>query len=217
MELLWREGELFWHEHVGYVALVFGIASLWMRTIIPLRLLAMAACAGMAVYAFEHGAWPPFLLNLIGVPVHGYRAWQMHQLTRRISAAVDGDLSLDWLKPYMTSRKAPAGTTLFRKGEPATEMFYITSGSLHLVELDIEVGPGRLIGEIGMFSPAHRRTMTVKAIGDVELLAISDSSLRQLYYQNPRFGFYLIQLVTSRLVTNLERMEAQVAAQHEAA
>ena len=99
----------------------------------------------MAVYAFEHGAWPPFLLNLIGVPVHGYRAWQMHQLTRRISAAVDGDLSLDWLKPYMTTRKVPAGTTLFRKGEPATEMFYITSGSLH-------VAPAAATGEARRFS-----------------------------------------------------------------
>jgi hypothetical protein len=216
MQLFWHENELFWHEYVGYVAMVLGMASLWMRTIIPLRLLAMGACTCMAIYAFVHGAWPAFFLNFVGVPVHAYRAWQMYKLTQRIAVAAHGDLNLDWLKPYMSRRMLPDRAILFRRGDPATEMFYVAAGKLRIAELDIEIGPGQLIGEIGMFSPTHCRTMTVAASGDVELLAISDSSLKQLYYQNPGFGFYLIQVVTRRLVTNLERLEAQVAARRAA-
>ena len=41
-------------------------------------------------------------------------------------------------------------------------------------------------------------------------MAIGESEIKQLYYQNPRFGFYLIQLITRRLVMNVERLEAAV-------
>ena len=57
-----------------------------------------------------------------------------------------------------------------------------------------------------MFSPSHKRTATATALEPVELLSISETDLKQLYYQNPEFGFYLIQLITRRLVENEERM-----------
>jgi hypothetical protein len=208
---------LAWHDYVGYLGMALGLLSLSVRTMIPLRLLAMGACGGLATYAFVHGSYPTLIVNLVSLPIHVWRAWEMWQLTRRIAAATDGDLNVEWLKPYMARRRLAAGASLFRKGDPATEMFYIVAGRLRVVELDIEIGPGQLIGEIGMFSPARCRTFSAEARGDVEMLAISESNLKQLYYQNPGFGFYLIQLVTRRLVANLERMEAQVAAERRAA
>jgi len=93
----------------------------------------------------------------------------------------------------------------------------VVSGRLRLVELDLEIDPGQLVGEIGLFSPARSRTFGATAVEDVELLAIGDRDLQQLYYQNPRFGFYLIQLVTRRLVVNMERLEAQASIARELA
>jgi hypothetical protein len=208
---------LVWHDYVGYLGMALGLLSLSVRTMIPLRLLAMGACGSFATYAFVHDAYPTLIVNLVSLPIHAWRAWEMRQLTHRIAAATNGDLNAEWLKPYMARRTLAAGAALFRKGDAAAELFYIVAGRLRLAELDIEIGPGELVGEIGMFSPTRRRTFGAEAVGDVELLAISESSLKQLYYQNPGFGFYLVQLVTQRLVANLERMEAQVAADRKAA
>jgi CRP-like cAMP-binding protein len=111
----------------------------------------------------------------------------------------------------MHPRTLEAGETLFEKGDEAAEMFYVAQGRLRLVEHHIEQGEGSLVGEIAMFSQARRRTRTVMAATDAKLMSIGESELMQLYYQNPHFGFYLIQLVTHRLVANMERLEAAVA------
>jgi len=202
---------LLWHEVVGYAGVALALASMSMRTIIPLRLFAMGACTAFAIYCGVSGAYPNLVVNLIALPVHAYRLCEMLRLTRHIRVAADSDLNVDWLKPFMRRRTIPSGTRPFNKGDHAAEMYYVVSGRLRLVELNIEIGPGQLVGEIGMFSPARSRTFGATAVDDVELLAIGDRDLQQLYYQNPRFGFYLIQLVTRRLVANMERLQAQVS------
>jgi CRP-like cAMP-binding protein len=137
----------------------------------------------------------------------------MWLLTRRAGRAASGQtLSIDWLLPFMHPRTIRAGETLFKRGDDAGEMFYIAEGQMRLVAYNVLLGPGEVVGEIAMFSPTRRRTRTVVAETDARLLSIGESELKQLYYQNPQFGFYLIQLVTRRLVTNMERLEEKVQA-----
>jgi CRP-like cAMP-binding protein len=196
-----------WYDYCGYAGVALALCSLWMRTMIPLRLFAIAAGMFMTAYTYSHGAWPNVIVNLIALPVQALRLSEMMALTRRVREAASGDLSIDWLKPYMSARPIKAGQTLFTYGDPADAMFYVNSGRLKIVEFDTEIGPGEVVGEIGLFSPSHARTATIVAATDCELLEISDSSLKQLYYQNPKFGFYLVQLITRRLVDNIERMQ----------
>jgi hypothetical protein len=42
-------------------------------------------------------------------------------------------------------------------------------------------------------------------------MKISYDQVKQLYYQNPQFGFYFIQLVTRRLFENIARLERELA------
>jgi hypothetical protein len=51
-------------------------------------------------------------------------------LVRRVRKASNEGLSMDWLMPYMTKRQVHTGQILFRKGQPATEMFIVSSGRL---------------------------------------------------------------------------------------
>lgn len=197
-----------WYDYCGYAGAVLGLCSLWMRTMIPLRALAICAGLFMIVYTYSVGAWPNVIVNLIALPVQMLRLSQMMVLTRRVRAAASGDLSIDWLKPFMSPRELKAGQTLFRRGDRADALFYVNSGSLKIVEFECGIGPGEVVGEIGLFSPGQSRTATLVACTDCSLLAISDSSLRQLYFQNPQFGFYLVQLITRRLVENTERAQA---------
>jgi CRP/FNR family cyclic AMP-dependent transcriptional regulator len=206
-----------WFDYIGYLGMLLGLVSMAMRTIIPLRLFAIGACVCLGTFALLREAWPTLVVNACTIPVLAWRTREMVMLTRRTSAAAQSSaISVDWLLPFMHPRPIRAGETLFKKGDDAGEMFYICSGRLKLVEYDVALGPGEVVGEIAMFSPTRTRTRTIVAETDCELMAIGESEIKQLYYQNPRFGFYLIQLITRRLVTNMERLEATVAEQRTA-
>ena len=72
-------------------------------------------------------------------------------------------------------------------------------------------------GQLGIFSDNHRRTATVRTIAPTSLLLISAQKVRELYYQNPRFGFYLVGLITQRLMQNADieaGMEAVAGGEH---
>ncbi|MGH7005277.1 MAG: Crp/Fnr family transcriptional regulator, partial [Alphaproteobacteria bacterium] len=201
-----------WFDYIGYLGMMLGLVSMAMRTIIPLRLFAIAACTCLGMFALFREAWPTLIVNAATIPVLAYRTREMIKLTRRSKAAATGsDISVSWLLPFMHERGIRAGETLFKKGDDAGEMFYIAEGRLRLVEYDVVIGPGEVVGEIAMFSPTRCRTRTIVAETDCRLMAIGESEMKQLYYQNPQFGFYLIQLVTRRLVANVERLEAAVA------
>lgn len=204
-----------WFDYIGYGGMLLGLVSMAMRTIIPLRLFAIGACSCLGIFALFREAWPTLIVNAATIPVLAWRTREMWLLTRRTAAAAAGTtIAVDWLLPYMHARRILAGETLFKKGDDAGEMFYIVSGRLRLLEYDVALGPGEVVGEIAMFSPTRTRSRSIVAETECELMAIGEAEIKQLYYQNPRFGFYLIQLITRRLVTNMERLEAAVAEQH---
>jgi CRP-like cAMP-binding protein len=70
------------------------------------------------------------------------------------------------------------------------------------------LGAGAVLGEIGMFSPDKKRTATAICATDGELLAMTADQARALYFQNPKFGFHLVQLITRRLLENCASLEA---------
>jgi hypothetical protein len=202
-----------WFDYVGYLGMMLGLVSMAMRTIIPLRLFAIGACACLGTFALLREAWPTLIVNAATIPVLAYRTREMMRLTQRTkAAAASSTISVDWLLPFMHPRGIRAGETLFKKGDDAGEMFYICKGHLRLVDYDVVLGPDEVVGEIAMFSPTRTRTRTIVADTDCDLMAIGESEIKQLYYQNPQFGFYLIQLVTRRLVMTVERLEAALHA-----
>ena len=68
----------------------------------------------------------------------------MLQLVRDVKQSVTSNLSMEWLKPFMTERKCEAGEVLFYKDEAADAMLYIVSGRYRLVEFGIEIRSGPL-------------------------------------------------------------------------
>jgi CRP-like cAMP-binding protein len=89
-------------------------------------------------------------------------------------------------------------------GEYATEAFYVIAGEVELVEINETRGGGTLLGEIGLFTPNGRRTMTVRCKTDVEAAKIGYDQIKELYFQNPQFGFKLLHLIVARLQSNAE-------------
>ena len=196
----------------GLIASAFVVAGYTMRTMIPLRIFGILSNIILIAYALPQHHYPIVALHLILLPLNAYRLREMLQLVRNVKKSVNSDLSMAWLKPFMTERKCKAGDVLFYKHEKAEEMFYIVSGRFHLVESGIDLPVGTIVGELGMLSPSNKRTQTLECIEDGLVLSVTYQKVQELYIQNPAFGFYFLRLVSARLFQNVGTLEAQLAA-----
>lgn len=196
---------------VGFVAAGLSIATLSMRTMVPLRATGIAANVAFISYGFLFGSLPTIMLHAILFPLNVYRLAEMLKLIKAVKAASTGDLSMDWIKPFMTERTIAAGEVLFRKGDEADHMFLVVTGRLHLHEIDVDVMPGSVVGELGMLAPSRTRTQTLECTEGGSLLEIHYDKIEELYYQNPTFGFYFLRLSSARLFQNIGRLERLLA------
>ena len=184
------------------------VVTLMVRTIVPLRVIGIISMVFFIAYGALAGAVATFLLYLLSLPINVIRLRQMLTLVKKARLSAQGDLSMDWLRPFMTPRKYKKGDILFNKGDIAKEMFYTISGNFLIKEIGIELPPGRVLGELGFIDPNNKRTATVESLENGEVLSITYDRLLELYFQNPEFGYYFLRLTTERLMQNIARLEA---------
>jgi hypothetical protein len=187
------------------------VATLMVRTIVPLRILGIISIVFFIGYGALAGAVATFFLYLLSLPINIIRLRQMLTLVKKARISAQGDLSMDWLRPFMTPRKYKKDEVLFEKGDVAKEMFLTVSGKFLVKEINVELPPGRIMGELGFIDPNNRRTGTVISLENGEVLTITYDRLLELYFQNPEFGYYFLKLTTERLMQNIGRLEATVA------
>jgi len=185
----------------------FFVTTLLMRTMVPLRVAGIISDIFFIGYGVLSATVTTLTLYVLLLPINVYRLAQMLRLVKRARVAAQGDLSMDWLKPFMTRRKYNKGDVLFRKGDRANEMFFTVTGTFLVTELGIELPPGRLVGELAFLSPDNRRTQSIECTEDGQVLAITYDRLLEIYFQNPEFGYYFLRLSTERLLQNIARLE----------
>jgi len=195
-------------DFVFLIGAALMLASYLMKSMLPLRIVALAGNVFFVAYGLI--AWKPLalLLYLLLLPINAKRAWDIRKLVRDIENARADTPVADWLLPHMTRRVAKAGETLWRRGDAAAEMLYLQSGTLRLVEYDETLDAGSLVGEIGLFSPDNRRTQSLECVTDCELYSLTAESMYKLYYQNPKLGFHIMRLVVGRLIRDAEQARA---------
>jgi len=188
------------------------LAGAFTRTMLPLRWLAVASNIALLFY----GALFPSVMTLFTaatlLPINLYRAVEVTRLTRRVTRAqVTADMAGLWLKPYMRVRRLRPGQTLFARGDTADRLFLLVEGHLELVEIAMALLPGRIFGEIALFSPERRRMHTARCVTACTVLEIEDSTVKSLAYENPSFGFHLLRLLAGRLSADAARYAARTA------
>lgn len=195
-----------WVDLIGYLAALLMFSTFYMKKMIPLRAVGASANFVFVIYTLcsyfylQRGIWPLFILHLALFPLNIARMMQMIRLVNKVHESSTGQFALDFLTPYMEKEFFKKGDCLFRKGDESLRMYYVQSGVLRLEELGVTFAKGELIGEMGLFASDQKRSATLVCDSDVELLSISKNHVMQLYYQNPKFGFYLVRLVTDRLL-----------------
>ena len=115
----------------------------------------------------------------------------------------------------MAQRSFRKGDVVFSKGDVADAMYYSVSGRYRLREMGLDIPNGQVFGELGLISPSNLRTQTVECTEDGEVLTATYLQVRELYFQNPQFGFYFLRLTSERLFQNIERLEQELTRKNE--
>jgi CRP/FNR family transcriptional regulator, cyclic AMP receptor protein len=192
-----------WIEFLGYAAALFVLATFCMSTMVRLRWVAIGSNVLFILYGYFGHIYPVMILHTILLPVNVIRLGQIYRLGRGLARPGVEGVSIDAILPFMTRRSLPAGATLITKGDVADKLYYLNKGLLEVIELGKRLGPVMIVGEIGVLSPAHRRTATVVVCStDCEIYELSERKTKELYFQNPAFGYAVMQLIIARLLEN---------------
>lgn len=192
-------------ELIGYAASLSVFASFCMSTMAPLRAAALFSNVLFISYGYFGHIYPVLVLHLALLPVN---CWRLMQVFRLIGATRQSPASFDFtaLYPLMPARTVRAGDVLFRRGDPASEMYVLEQGELVIQEYGQIREAGAIVGEMGVLSHAHRRTATVVARTDCVLRTLTAARLRELYFQHPALTLHLLQTLADRLIPHVEAM-----------
>jgi CRP/FNR family cyclic AMP-dependent transcriptional regulator len=196
----------------GYVAAALVFLTFAMKTLLPLRIAAIASNVAFVLYAYLAELAPILVLHGLLLPLNIWRTWEQLQLRRSIQHALEAAPSIDILLPFMTRQSANAGDVIFRKGDPANRLYYVKEGEVQVEEIERTLGAGSIFGEIGLFTQQQARTATVIAKEDSKLCWIGRQTVLELYQRNPSFGLVLTRLVAERMALNQSDLLARLAA-----
>jgi len=200
-----REGTLS-VELLGWAAAGFTLLTFSMRTMLPLRVSAIASNVFFISYAGLGGLPPVLVLHSILLPFNIWRLAEILRTRRSITRARRGALDPAWLKSMSSARKAyPSGAIIFEKNDPPDYIYFVLSGRVGLDRVEVELGPGEVFGEIAFFTDARARTLTARCLEPCELVALDEAAFTRLHYQDPAFGLYLMRLITQRLMDGIGR------------
>lgn len=210
--LPFEPGLLPWVDLLGYAASLLVLATFCMNTMLPLRAIAIGSNILFILFGYFASIYPVMIFHIILFPVNVVRLLQIYRLVQQSVHPQSHGLSFQSLIPFMKKTNFRSGATLVSKGELADKLFYVQEGEVQIVEIDKTLGPGAVIGEIGVFAPQHRRTATAKCKTDCVIYELSERKALELYFQNPSFGYAVLELIISRLLENqqlnLERNDA---------
>jgi hypothetical protein len=199
-------------EIAGYIAAALVLATFCMRTMMPLRLTAIASNVAFIAYGALGGLTPILLLHGVLLPLNIWRLIEMRRLVREAREVSSGGLSMYWLLPYLKTQSVAAGTVLFRRGDEADRLYIVMKGAVLIEGVGVTLGKGAVFGEIAMFSGDGRRSQTARCTEASELVWMDRTELALLFQHHPALAFHLIRIAIGRLLDNEARLQAEIAA-----
>lgn len=190
-------------EILGYAASGAVFITFWMKTMIPLRVIGICSNVLFFLYGLNGGLTPIVMLHGLLFPLNILRLYQAVRLRNRIHEIAHSDFNIASLVPFMEEHTYPEGHYLCRLGEETHDIYYLAEGRAHAVEIDVDIEPGHVVGEIAMFTPERQRTQSIVCIEECVVLSISEDKVLQIYTDNPEFGLFLIKMIVQRLLENM--------------
>jgi CRP/FNR family transcriptional regulator, cyclic AMP receptor protein len=113
-------------------------------------------------------------------------------------------------------RSFPRETRVFHEGDPGDACYIVREGSCRVTREHPDgraitlatMGPGAIFGELAMFD-GERRSASVEATENTELVALPASDVRNLIREHPEMAEKLVVALTRRLREANERISRQ--------
>jgi CRP/FNR family transcriptional regulator, cyclic AMP receptor protein len=105
------------------------------------------------------------------------------------------------VKAGVETRSYKAGETIFKEGDPATELFVIRSGRVGIMcgnRLLDTLETNNIFGEMALIDAAPRSAAAV-ATTDVELVPVSEKQFLFMVSQTPFFALMVMRVLARRL------------------
>ncbi len=189
-------------ELIGWAAAVMTFIAYSMKTMLPLRMAAIASNVLFIVYGMMADATPILALHTALLPFNLFRLVQILLLLRKVKRATSDDRLPEGIAGFLTRMEVEPNKVLFRRGDAADRIYYLKSGRVLLEEIGKYLEPGEIFGEIAFFSKERSRTLTARCVGECEVAVMREEDFTRLHYQNPAFAFYMLRLLARRLEEN---------------
>jgi CRP-like cAMP-binding protein len=127
-----------------------------------------------------------------------------------------GTSDLEVVAEVCHPRRFGAGEVIFREGDESNTCYIVRSGHARAIREHADgrqialatFGPGDIFGELAMFDD-ERRSATVEASDDLEVLGILGSDMRRLLRRHPDMAVKLVISLGRRLRAANERLARQ--------
>jgi CRP-like cAMP-binding protein len=112
-----------------------------------------------------------------------------------------GDENLELLAPYFSEVELPAAHVLIQPRSAGSGLYVLCEGTVvvQAYELERELGPGEVVGEISLLTDEGTRSARVTAKTPVRALALRRHDYEQVLREIPELGAALQKLAEKRL------------------
>jgi CRP-like cAMP-binding protein len=113
-------------------------------------------------------------------------------------------------------RSFKAGEAVFHEGDESETCYVVHSGHVRVVREHTDgrtltlatLGPGEIFGELAIFD-SERRSATIEALEDIEVVAILAGDMRRMLREHPDIAVKLLAALSRRLRETNERLSRQ--------
>lgn len=190
-------------QAIGFAGALLVFLAFWMKSMVPLRLIAIGSNIAFIAYGVSVGAAPVWMLHAALLPMNLLRLLEIWRLSTRVCRVQGQDAALRALLLLMTPAEISEGSSLFRQGDDADALYYIDSGEVEIVDLGLRFGDGDFVGVVGVLAPSRRRSVSAVARTDCRMLVLSADKAVELALAKPEVGLALARLATERLMQSM--------------
>ena len=190
-------------EAVGWLAVLFKLATFSMNSMIWLRVLVILSSICFIIYSALFQIWPLLAIEVILLCMNAYRLYELIALRRLVTHMTDdSEADFSAAMAYGKKRVIEAGDVLFEKGDPVDSLYYLAEGLVEIEGQDVTVPAGNIFGEMAFFNSSAVRMATVRCVEDTVVYEVNEKRFTRLQYEDPKFAMSVMRLVTKRLVAN---------------
>ena len=190
-------------EAVGWLAVLFKLATFSMNSMIWLRVLVILSSVCFVIYSALFQIWPLLAIEIILLSMNAYRLYELIALRRLVTHMTDdSEADFSAAMTYGKKREIQAGDVLFEKGDPVDSLYYIAEGLVEIEGQDVTVPAGNIFGVMAFFNSSAQRMATVHCVEDTVVYELNEKRFTRLQYEDPKFAMAVMRLVTKRLVAN---------------